>query len=100
MLHIGTVTRISGNKIYVTIPDLGGKEEFGALQMVVPKDPTIVVNTAGLVTGSGGSPAHTHTISSHNHTVINDYYVKGDRVVVAKIGAISNNFVVIGRIKL
>lgn len=98
MIYLGVVTRVSGNKIYVTIPELGGKEEFGALQMIAPTDPTVDANTVALATDSGGSTPHTHTIPSHIHTVANVFYAKDDNVVVAQLGLIKDNLLVLGRL--
>ena len=74
VLYIGTVTRVASNKVYVIVPDIAQNLEIGALQMITPHDPTIVANTTGLVTDSQGTPAHTHNIASHIHTVTNPYY--------------------------
>lgn len=113
MIYYGTVTRVAGTKLYVKVPDLGGtKKEFGPINCIQAKQPTIVNNTAALITGgtaltsdSGGSPAHTHTdaehthsIVAHNHTVTNTHYNKGDKVVVAQVGAIPESLVVLGRL--
>lgn len=98
-LYIGTVTRVVGNKIYVIVPDIAQNLEIGALQMVTPHDPAIVVNTVGLITDSGTfTTAHTHNVASHTHTVTNPYYSKGDRVVVGQYGTIKDQLIVMGRI--
>jgi|1048.fasta_scaffold35022_3 hypothetical protein len=112
MIYRGTVTRVAGTKLYVKVPELGGTKEFGPIDSIQAKQPTIVNNTVALVTNgtaltsdSGGEPAHTHTdaahthpIVAHNHTVTNTHYNKGDKVIVAQLGAIPENLVVLGRL--
>lgn len=70
VLHFGTVTRVDGDKVYVTIPALGGDEQFGPLSSVILRY---------------GTDEYT-------------YYQKGDRVVVGQIGRVKENLVVLGRV--
>ena len=99
MIYRGTVTRVSGTKLYVKVPQLGGTKEFGPIDCIRAKQPTIVNNTAPSSTGSASGPeAHTHSIAFHNHTVTNTHYNKGDKVIVAQLGAIPENLVVLGRL--
>lgn len=99
MIYYGTVTRVAGAKLYVKVPDLGGtQKEFGPINSIQAKQPTIVNNTTPTATGSAGTPAHTHSIAFHNHTVTNTHYNKGDKVVVAQVGAIPESLVVLGRL--
>ena len=101
MIYRGTVTRVAGTKLYVKVPELGGTKEFGPIDCIQAKQPTIVNNTAPSSTGSAaGAPgtSHTHSIAFHNHTVTNTHYNKGDKVIVAQLGAIPENLVVLGRL--
>ena len=101
MIHRGEITRVDGTKVYVKVPELGGSKEFGPIDCIRAKQPTIVNNTAPSSTGSAaGAPgtAHTHSIAFHNHTVTNTHYDKGDKVIVAQIGVVPENLVVLGRI--
>jgi hypothetical protein len=70
MIYLGKVAKKSGSKLFVTINELGGtRSEFGPLKSVmVPEE----------------SPGVT--------------YQKGDRVVVAQIGAYKEDLVVIGKL--
>ena len=99
MIYRGTVTRVSGTKLHVTVPELGGTNEFGPIDCIQAKQPTIVNNTAPASTGSASSPeAHTHSIAFHNHTVTNTHYNKGDKVIVAQLGSIPESLIVLGRL--
>lgn len=70
MIYLGKVARKQGSKLFVTINDLGGsKSQFGPLNSaVIPES----------------EPGVT--------------YEKGDRVVVAQIGASKDDLVVIGKL--
>lgn len=102
MIYYGTVTRVAGAKLYVKVPDLGGtQKEFGPINSIQAKQPTIVNNTSPASTGAAAGPpgtSHTHSIAFHNHTVTNTHYNKGDKVVVAQVGAIPESLVVLGRL--
>ena len=112
MIYYGTVTRVAGAKLWVKVPQLGGTKEFGPLKCIRAKQPTIVPNTDALVSegtsltsDSAGDPAHTHTdgahthnIEEHDHQVTNTHYNKGDTVVVAQVGPITESLVVLGRL--
>ncbi len=77
ILYYGTVTKVSGDKLYVQIPALGGDEQFGPLSSVILR---YGVNAPML-----GDSVYT-------------YYTKGDRVVVGQIGRVKEDLVVLGRV--
>ena len=52
MIHRGEITRVDGTKVYVKVPELGGSKEFGPIDCIRAKQPTIVNNTAPSSTGS------------------------------------------------
>ena len=99
MIHRGEITRVDGTKVYVKVPELGGSKEFGPIDCIRAKQPTIVNNTAPNNTSAASAgTAHTHPLTLHNHTVTNTHYDKGDKVIVAQIGVVPENLVVLGRI--
>lgn len=70
MIYLGKVARKAGSKLFVTINELGGtKAQFGPLNSVMVPE---------------SEPGVT--------------YEKGDRVVVAQIGAFKEDLVVIGKL--
>lgn len=70
MIYLGKVARKQGSKLFVTVNDLGGaKAQFGPLNCVV------IPESAPGVT-----------------------YEKGDRVLVAQLGAFKEELVVIGKL--
>lgn len=73
VLYIGTVTRVDGDKVYATVPALGGDDQFGPLSSVI------------LRYVDAGTTRYTS-------------YQKGDRVIVGQIGRIKEDLVVLGRI--
>ncbi len=77
LIHLGTVTRVDGDKLYVRVPALGGNRQFGPLSSVILRY-------------GQGAPIY----GESEYT----YYKKGDRVVVGQIGLIKENLVVLGRI--
>jgi hypothetical protein len=76
-IHLGTVTRVDGSRLYVKVPALGGDRQFGPLSSVV------------LRYGEGAP-----ILGDSEYT----YYKKGDRVVVGQVGRIKEELVVLGRI--
>jgi hypothetical protein len=92
MIYIGKVTRVQGTKVHVTIEELGGDAPFGPLNVVVPAPADTSLTTA---TANGPDP-HTHGLTLAGD--VSDYYSKGDRVVVAQIGAIKEDLIVIGKV--
>lgn len=90
MIYQGKVVRVQGTKLFVTISDLGGsKSEIGPLSY--------------LANGIEIGPITTQTASSHTHTINKfeiaaDYFQKGDRVLVAQIGSVKENLVVLGKL--
>ena len=74
VLYYGTVTRVDGDKVYVRIPALGGKEQFGPLSSVILR-----------------------YINADNEEA-DTTYDKGDRVVVGQIGRVKEDLVVLGRV--
>lgn len=76
-IHLGTVTRVDGTRLYVKVPSLGGDRQFGPLSSVILR-------------------------YGENAPVLGDspytYYQKGDRVVVGQVGNVKENLVVLGRI--
>jgi hypothetical protein len=116
MIYIGEVTRVGTKKVYVQIDSLGGEHAFGPLNIIVPIliDPTVqsttVTDSVSGTTGSesvGDHGGHSHsfsaTSSGHSHITnvgdaLVDYFQKGDRVVVAQIGHVKEDLVVLGRL--
>jgi hypothetical protein len=116
MIYIGEVTRVMTKKVYVQIDSLGGEHSFGPLNIIVPIliDPTVESTTVtDSVSGSTGSAdvgdhgGHSHsfsdTTSGHSHVTnvgdaLIDYFAKGDRVVVAQIGHVKEDLVVLGKL--
>ena len=75
MLYEGRVTRVAGNKLYVTISDRGtSKDVFGPLDVVAP---TVTISMVDYVANT---------------------FVKGDRVIVGQIGRVKEDLVVIGKL--
>lgn len=90
MIYLGKVARINGNKLFVTINELGGsKSQFGPL-------PFIANTTEIGPLSTQTAEAHTHTINKV--TVAANFFEKGDRVVVAQIGAVKEELVVLGKL--
>lgn len=93
MIYFGKVTRVIGSKMYVTVNDLGGKDEFGPLRFVAnvtklgPEETSYVTNEAD---------NHTHTIDKID--VPSNIFNKGDNVVVAQIGNFKDELVVLGKL--
>lgn len=83
-LYYGTVVKVSGAKLFVKIPDLGGSNQFGPLPAVIQwyKDKYQVDTDPG-----GGAMVDTERQT---------YYKKGDRVLVGQVGRIKEDLVVIG----
>ena len=86
MIYRGTVVKVSGSRLFVKVPDLGGKFQFGPVPAVhhwyedewqADTDP-----------GGGGQ------VKVEKNT----YYKKGDSVIVAQIGKIKENIVVLGKV--
>ena len=104
-LNRGVVTRATSAGIYVQMPDLYGFSEIGPLDFIGPKlrRPARTTAAGGTSpTGSGGDPAHTHTIGTHTHDLaqvdnVADRFATGDRVLVATVGP--GDWVVLGRIE-
>lgn len=74
--------KVSGSKLFVKVPDLGGSFQFGPIPAVhhwyeYQQD-----------TDPGGGPM----------IETNTYYKKGDSVIVAQIGKIKENIVVLGKV--
>lgn len=111
MIYNGKVTRINGNLLYVNIPDLGG--EFGPMSYIAPDveiGPT-TSQSAGSHThtiSNDGSPTHNHggstgSAGSHTHTTNKTTWTakkitKGDRVIVAQVGLVKEDLVVLGKL--
>jgi hypothetical protein len=90
MIYLGKVVLIQGNKLFVTINDLGGsKNQFGPLPYVANG-----IEIGPLTTEVADS--HTHTIDQFD--IAADYFQKGDRVVVAQIGSVKDELVVLGKL--
>lgn len=116
MIYIGEITRVLTKKVYVQIDALGGEFDFGPLNIIVPIliDPTVQSTTVtDSVSGTTGSTdvadhgGHSHSFSAtsggHSHVTnvgdaLIDYFAKGDRVVVAQIGHVKEDLVVLGKL--
>jgi hypothetical protein len=101
----GIVTRATSAGVYVQMPDLYGSSEVGPLDFIGPKmrRPSRTTAAGGTSpTDSGGTPAHTHTIATHTHSLaqvdtVADRFATGDRVLVATVGP--GDWVILGRIE-
>lgn len=90
MIYIGRVKSVVGKKLIVTIPSLGGSSgAIGPLEAVAP----VVEKLTGLTSTTEG---HSHSLPKVD--LVAGYYKKGDRVVVAQVGVIKENLVVVGKI--
>lgn len=78
----GTVTRVTGVGVFLLIPELGARVEYGPCQALRP--------AAGDSTGPAGTGPHTHPIA---YT-----YKAGDRVLVTTVAGIRDDLVVLGRL--
>lgn len=74
ILYYGRVVRVTGDKVYVTIPALGGDEQFGPLSSVILR--------------------YLDQDGDEQDTI----YEIGDRVVVGQIGRVKEDLVVLGRV--
>ena len=70
MMFFGTVTRNSTGNVWVKIPEIGGSKELGPFPSVY----------------------------THSSVTNDDGYLKGDRVLLARIGNIKGQMVVIGKV--
>lgn len=86
MIYLGNVVKVSGNKLFVTIPVLGGKSQFGPLPAVIHwySDEYQTDTDPG-----GGGMVEVEKLT---------YYKKGDRVVIGQIGKIKEDLVVLGKV--
>jgi hypothetical protein len=90
MIYLGKVVRVQNNKLFVTITGLGGtRSQFGPLSYVANG---IEIGPITTQTASG----HTHTINKFD--IAADYFQKGDRVIVAQIGKVKEDLVVLGKL--
>lgn len=87
MLYYGTIVKVSGNKVYVTIPALGGKSQFGPLSTVIHW----YMDKYQVDTDPGGGAM----VDTERQT----FYKKGDRVVVGQIGRVKEDLVVLGPVE-
>lgn len=95
MIYLGKVTRVTEKRLYVKITDLGGKYEFGPLPFIA--------NVTKLGPVEESVPYETETESGHKHTiekidVPSKVFEKGDNVVVAQIGLVKDQLVVLGKL--
>lgn len=84
MMYYATVVKVDGNKVYVTIPAVGGSSQFGPLNTLAHW----YEDSYQTDTDPGGGAM----VNTEKQT----YYKKGDRVVVGQIGRIKEDFVVLG----
>jgi hypothetical protein len=90
MIYLGKVVRTQGSKLFVTITGLGGtKSQFGPLSFIANG---IEIGPLTTQTADG----HTHSINKFD--IAADYFQKGDRVVVAQIGFVKEDLVVLGKL--
>lgn len=87
MIYLGKVTRVSGKKVFASVPALGGGP-FGPLNVIANG-----IKLNALQTSIASS--HSHTITSE---IIANNYKKGDRIVVAQVGNVKEDLIVLGRI--
>lgn len=87
MIYLGTVARVKGKKVFAKIPALGGGP-FGPLNVLANGIELDAVQTS---TASG----HSHTITTE---LVANFYQKGDRIVIAQIGNVREDLIVLGRI--
>lgn len=86
MIYLGNVVKVSGNKLFVTIPVLGGKSQFGPLPAVIHWYSDEYQTDTDL---GGGGMVEVEKLT---------YYKKGDRVVIGQIGKIKEDLVVLGKV--
>ena len=82
VIYRGTVVKVSGSRLFVKVPDLGGKFQFGP----VPAVSHWYEYQSDTDPGSGAM------------VEASTYYKKGDTVIVAQIGKIKENIVVLGKV--
>jgi hypothetical protein len=115
MIYKAQIARVAGAKVYVkNVKGLGGADdEFGPLNVLAPIliDPTVVstsqADSGSGTTGAGGGDSHTHSFSvttgGHTHITnvgdaLLDYLEKDDWVIVAQIGHIKEDLIVLGKL--
>jgi len=87
VLYYGTVVKVSGDKVYATIPALGGNLQFGPLPVLA----SWYMDKYQVDTDPGGG----EMVDTERQT----YYKKGDRVVIGQIGKVKEDLVVLGAVK-
>lgn len=88
MLERAVVTRVAPGGVYVRIPRLTGREEHGPHQQLW--SPYLVEPTA--------DPSSTEEASTHVHPIDLRPLLAGDEVLVASVGMIVDDYVVLGRL--
>ena len=89
MIRIGILERVEPGKAWIKIPALAPHETWGPCRIV---EGLGSLGIAGLASGPGGAPAHTHPLTATRWTV-------GDAVVVAPVGTSRDEWIVIGRLE-
>jgi hypothetical protein len=82
MIYEGTVVRVAGARLFVKVPDLGGGFQFGPVPAV-----SLWYEYQADTDPGGGAMVEAST-----------YYKKGDKVIVAQVGSVKENIVVLGRV--
>ena len=69
MMYLGQVVRVVGSKLFVTAPSLGGTNQFGPINALDTPEQSVGIK-----------------------------YAKGDRVLVAQLGSVREDLIVIGKV--
>lgn len=86
MMYLGIVVRVDGNDLYVKVPDIGGKYQFGPLRGVI----SWYEDSYQTDTDPGGGAM----VDVEKTT----YYKKGDTVLVGQLGRVKEDLIVIGKV--